>query len=198
MPEQHRNELPVVHMMNKIEEYFDDNGNWRLRMTTGTKFDEIRRGIFLREMAEHGRKSTAAMAAGVSVTTANWAIKNEPEFSEAMAHCQLIYHDRIVAHHQDLLFNGVEKRRYDNKGTIIEITREYPIRLIELELKKHDDGYRDKREINMNVSGGVLIAPAGLTIEEWEKEHGETVEGEFEEAESIKKKEDGAIPMAEE
>jgi len=178
MAEQHRSDVPVCTMMNKIEEYFDDDGNWRLRMTSGTKFDEVRRGIFLREMAEHGRKSTAAMAAGVSVTTANWAIKNEPDFAEAMVHCQLIYHDRIVAHHQDLVFNGIEKRRYDNKGNVVETIREYPIRLIELELKKHDDGYRDKREINMNVSGGVLVAPAGMTIEEWEKNHGKTVEGE--------------------
>ena len=197
MAEQHRDEMPALRMMNKIEEYFDDDGNWRLRVTAGSKFDEMARGIFLREMAEHGRKSTAAMAAGVSVTTANWAIKNDPDFNEAVAHCQLIYHDRIVAHHQDLLFNGVETIRYDNKGTIISTSRDYPIRLIELELKKHDDGYRDKREINMNVSGGVLIAPAGMTIEEWEKKHGETVEGEFTEAE-VKSSVEKAVVIAEE
>ncbi len=197
MAEQYRSDVPVIHMMNKIEEYFDDDGNWRLRMTSGSKFDEVRRGIFLREMAEHGRKSTAAMAAGVSVTTANWAIKNEPDFSEAIAHCQLIYKDRVVAHHQDLLFNGVEKVRYDNKGAVVETTREYPIRLIELELKLVDDGYRDKRTIDMNVSGGVLIAPAGMTIEEWEKKHGQTVEGEFTEAE-VKSSVESAVVIAEE
>ena len=197
MAEQNREEMPVIHMMNKIEEYFDDDGNWRLRITAGTKFNEMSRGIFLREMAEHGRKSTAAMAAGVSVTTANWAIKNDEDFNEAVAHCQLIYHDRIIAHHQDLLFNGIEKIRYDGKGNVIDTTREYPIRLIELELKKHDDGYRDKREINMNVSGGVLIAPAGMTIEEWEKKHGTVVEGEFTEAEA-KSSVEKAVVIAEE
>ena len=148
-------------------------------------------------MAEHGRKSTAAMAAGVSVTNANLAIKNDVDFNEAIAHCQLMYHDRIIAHHQDLLFNGVEKNRYDNKGNIVETTREYPIRLIELELKKHDDGYRDKREISMNISGGVLVAPAGISIEEWEKEHGKTVEGEFTEAE-VKSSTEKAVVIAEE
>ena len=86
MAEQFREEMPVIHVMNKIEEYFDEDGNWRLRVTTGSKFDERSRGIFLREMAEHGRKSTAAMAAGVSVTTANWAIKNDADFNEAVAH----------------------------------------------------------------------------------------------------------------
>ncbi len=198
MSEQHRDDMPVIQMMNKIEQYFDDSGNWRLRVVTGTKFDEVRRGIFLREMAEHGRKSTAAMAAGVSVTTANWAIKNESEFNEAVAHCQLIYKDRVVAHHQDLIFNGIETHRYDSKGNLLQTTREYPIRLIELELKKVDDGYRDKREVNMNVSGGVLIAPAGMTIEEWETNHGKTVDGEFTEAESAKNKEDGAIEIIKE
>ncbi len=197
MAEQYRNDVPVIHMLNAVEQYFDDNGNWRLRMTTGSKFDEVRRGIFLREMASHGRKSTAAMAAGVSVTTANWAIKNEPDFSEALAHCALIYHDRIVAHHQDLLFNGVETQKFDSKGNLLQITREYPIRLIELELKKHDDGYRDKREINMNVSGGVLIAPPEISIEEWEKKHGKTVEGEFTEADP-KSSTEKAVVIAEE
>ena len=182
MPEQNRDDIPVIHMMNKIEEYFDDDGNWRIRITSGSKFDEVSRGIFLREMADHGRKSTAAMAAGVSVTTANWAIKNDIEFNEAVAHCQLIYRDRVIAHHQDLLFNGIEKTRYDNKGAIVEITRDYPIRLIELELKHVDDGYRDKREIHMNVTGGVLVAPIGVSIEDWEKEYGKTVEGKFTEA----------------
>ncbi len=197
MAEQYREEMPVIHMMHKIEQYFDDDGNWRLKVTTGTKFDDVRRGIFLREMAEHGRKSTAAMAAGISVPTANWAIKNEPDFNEAVAHCQLIYKDRVVAHHQDLLFNGIETHRYDSKGNLLQTTREYPIRLIELELKKVDDGYRDKREINMNVSGGVLVAPAGLSIEEWEKEHGKVVEGEFSEADP-QSSPDGKVEIAKE
>jgi len=131
------------------------------------------------------------------VTTANWAIKNDADFNEAVAHCQLMYHDRIIAHHQDLLFNGIEKIRYDGKGNVIDTTREYPIRLIELELKKHDDGYRDKREISMNISGGVLVAPAGISIEEWEKKHGETVEGEFTEAE-VKSSTEKAVVIAEE
>ncbi len=197
MAEQHRDNIPVIYMMNKIEEYFDDDGNYRLRVASGSKFDEVSRGIFLREMAEHGRKSTAAMAAGVSVTTANWAIKNDADFNEAVAHCGLIYRDRVVAHHQDLLFNGIETIRYDGKGNIIDIKRDYPIRLIELELKRVDDGFRDKREIHMNVSGGVLIAPAGISIEDWEKQYGKTVEGEFTEADS-KSSSDKAVVIAEE
>ena len=52
---------------------------------------------------------------------------------------------------------------------MIARTTEYPIRLIELELKKHDEGYRDKREVKMEHSGGVLIAPSETpSIEDWE------------------------------
>lgn len=173
---------PVGKTMSTIERYFDDEGNWRLQVKVGLKFDEVKRGIFLRELAHHGRKTTACIAAGVSITTASYAIKNDPEFNEATAHALLAYQDRLIAHHQDLLFNGIPKYRYDNKGNLIEESRDYPIRLIELELKKHDEGYRDKRDVNMNVSGGVLVAPADTSAADWEKKWSPPVEGEFEEA----------------
>lgn len=174
-----------------IQRYFDDDGNWRLRVVKGHKFDEVKRGIFLREMAHHGRKTTACIAAGVSMTTANWAIENDEDFNEAVAHATMCYRDRLIEHTQDLIFNGIQKRRYDGKGNLIEESTDYPIRLIELELKKHDEGYRDKRDVNMNVSGGVLIAPAEMSIEDWEKEHGETVDAEYEDVSD--RKDDGPI-----
>lgn len=113
------------------------------------------------------------------MTTANYAIDHDPDFNEAVAHAMVAYKDRLIAHHQNLVFNGVEKRRYDSKGNLIEESVEYPIRLIELELKKHDEGYRDKRDVNMNVSGGVVVAPAEMSIDDWEKKHGKTIDGEF-------------------
>ena len=90
------------------------------------------------------------------------------------------YRDKLIAHHQELVFNGTKKESFDRNGKLISTETIYPIRLIELELKKHDDGYRDKREVQMNVTGGVLIAPADVkSIDDWEKRFsGEIIEGE--------------------
>lgn len=176
--------------------YFDEDGNWRLKVKKGLKFDEVKRGIFLRELAHHGRKTSACIAAGVSITTVNYAIDSDPDFNEATAHALLAYQDRLISHHQDLLFNGIPKYRYDNKGNLIEETRDYPIRLIELELKKHDEGYRDKRDVNMNVSGGVLIAPAETNVEDWEKKWSPPASGDVEDAEEVK--EDAPVKLIDE
>jgi hypothetical protein len=78
------------------------------------------------------------------------------------------YKDKLITHHQNLIFDGQEKVSYDRNGNIVSVEKNYPIRLIELELKKYDEGYRDKKEVNMNVRGGVLVAPAEISMDDWE------------------------------
>ena len=42
-----------------------------------------------------------------------------------------------------------------------------------MELKKHDSGYREKQELNVNHGGGVLVAPAEMgSIDDWEARFG--------------------------
>jgi len=69
-------------------------------------------------------------------------------------------------------------------GNIVSTEKIYPIRLIELELKAHDERYRDKKELDVKVSGGVLVAPADVSsIDDWEARFGEgkVIEGEAQE-----------------
>ena len=96
-------------------------------------------------------------------------MEDDEEFAEAFYEVEQDYKEKLIGHHQDLLFNGIEKNRYDREGNLVETTRDYPIRLIELELKKHDEGYRDKKEMKVNHTGGVLVAPAETkSIDDWE------------------------------
>lgn len=148
-----------------------DTGEWRtvIRMSR-IKFDEQAKGIFLMEYQKWGRMGESAAAAGVSPQTVRKALEDDEDFAEAMLLCENTYRDRLIGHHQDLLFNGTEKTSYDRNGGIVSTETVYPIRLIELELKKHDAGYRDKQEVAINHSGGVLVAPAEMTsIDDWEK-----------------------------
>lgn len=146
-------------------------GEWRSRIRMSRdKFDEQAKGVFLEEYSKWGRMGEAAAAAGVTSQTVRAHLEKDEEFGEAMLIAEEEYRDKLISHHQNLVFNGTEKKSYDRNGNLISTETIYPIRLIELELKKHDHGYREKQEVAINHSGGVLVAPAEVgSIDDWEK-----------------------------
>lgn len=152
------------------ERFTDADGRVRVRLVAVRhKFTDEAKAAFVLELAKHGIKGRAARVAGVTTTTVNRHLKEDPDFAEATLAAKEEYQAKLLEHHQDLVFNGVEKRTYDRNGNLISEEVQYPIRLIELELKKVDQEYREKREVDVNVSGGVLVAPAAVaSIEDWE------------------------------
>ena len=154
----------------KTEEFDEETGEWRTKIRMSRKkFDDKAKGVFLEEYRKWGRMGEAAAAAGVTPTTVRQYIKEDEDFAEALLLAEEDYCDKLIGHHQNLVFNGQVKKTYDRNGNLVSEERVYPIRLIELELKKHDKGYRDKQEVDINHYGGVLIAPAELpSIEDWE------------------------------
>ncbi len=155
----------------RINEFDKVTGEWRSRIKmVRFKFNEVEKEIFLLEYAQWGRIGESAAAAGVSLQTVRKALDDDEDFAEAFLIQEQEYRDKLVGHHQDLLFNGTEKKSYDRNGNIVSSETIYPIRLIELELKKHDAGYRDKQELAVKHSGGVLVVPAGIeSVEDWEE-----------------------------
>ena len=158
----------------KVDIKDEVTGEWRtvIRMSRN-KFDDKAKEIFLLEYAKWGRMGESAAAAGVSTQTVRHHMEEDEDFAEAFYLQEQEYQDKLIGHHQNLLFNGTTKKSYDRNGNLVSEETIYPIRLIELELKKHDEGYRDKREIKHNVSGGVLLAPAEMeSIDDWETRFG--------------------------
>lgn len=152
-------------------QYQDSAGNWRVKIV------RLREGIheiekqtaYLKSLQEHGLQGVACRIAGVTGKSVVALRQKDKDFDEACIEAMTVYTDRLLGHHQNLVFNGTQKTTYDRNGNKVSEETIYPIRLIELELKKHDEGYRDKREVNMNMSGGVLVAPAEMeSIEDWE------------------------------
>ena len=146
-------------------------GEWRsvVRMSR-KKFNEREKGIFLEEFGKWGRMGESAAAAGVTPDTVRKAMADDEEFADAVMVQEEEYRDKLIGHHQDLVFNGTQKDSFDRNGNLVSSETIYPIRLIELELKKHDKGYRDKQDIEINHTGGVLVAPAEtVNIDDWEK-----------------------------
>ena len=163
----------------------DENGNWRVRIKSQQlKFDDEAKGRFLAEYAKHGRIGDSCKAAGVSHTTYLKHLESDTDFGEACLMAEKDYQSRLIAHHQDLVFEGTTKKTFDRQGNIVSEETIYPIPLIQMELRKHDEAYRDKREVDMKVSGGVLVAPSDVgTIEDWESKFagGPVIEGTAEE-----------------
>lgn len=163
----------------EIKKYDEETGEWRMEIRMSReKFDDEAKGVFLHEFMQWGRMGDSAAAAGVSTQTVRAHMEKDPEFAEAMKYCEDHYRDKLIGHHQDLVFNGTVKESYDRNGNLVSRERIYPIRLIELELKKHDSGYREKQEIDVNVKRGVVVAPAEMkTVEDWRnKFSGVTIE----------------------
>ncbi len=145
-----------------------DQTGWRRKLSTNQlKFDDAAKEIFLAVFATHGRKKDAATAAGVGFLTVNNHIKNDPFFAQAYDEALMEYRDKFVAKAiGELAYEGIliEKKIGEE---VIETKRDYPIRLIELELKRIDSTFRDKQEVNLTGGGGILVVPAGMTPAEW-------------------------------
>ncbi len=163
-----KNQLPYRIMV--MEEFQDSEGVTRYRyVPQQAKVDEDMKQRILLEISDHGRLGTACRKNGVTMSTIKKHIERDPEFGRAVMEANEAYKDKLISHHQNLVFNGTTRVNYDRNGNIVSEETIYPVRLIELELKKHDEGYRDKKEVNMNVTGGVMVAPAEMSMEDWEK-----------------------------
>lgn len=159
-----------------VVEYRTPEGEWRRAIrSVAFKFDDAAKKTFLEEYSKHGRKTDSALRSGVSLECVNRALEDDPEFAEACLQAQEIYHDRLTAHIQNLIFEGTEKLTYDRNGQLVSSEKKYPIRLIEMEKKKLDAGWRDRKEqtINFNQTSGVLVVPAEVKSEdEWQEKFG--------------------------
>lgn len=154
-----------------VVDYQDEDGNWRQRIKMERiKFNDKAKGVFLEEYRKWGRMGESAAAAGVSTQCVRAHIESDEEFGKALIMAEEEYCEKLIGHHQDLVFNGTQRESYDRNGNLVSTETMYPIRLIELELKKHDAGYREKQEVQVNHTGGVLVAPAEMaSIDDWEK-----------------------------
>jgi len=153
-----------------VVDYQDEDGHWRQRIKMSRiKFGDKEKGLFLEEFRKWGRMGESAAACGVSTQTVRKHIDEDEDFAEAVLLAEEEYKEKLIGHHQDLIFNGTIKESYDRNGNLVSKETIYPIRLIELELKKHDHGYREKQEVAVTHSGGVLVAPSEMnSIDDWE------------------------------
>lgn len=137
------------------------------------EFDSEAKERFLAQISDCGIIGAGLQAAGVSGRTFYQHLDADEDFALAYKDALEDYRARLLRHHQNLVYNGTVKKSYDRNGNLISEEQVYPIPLIQMELKAIDERYREKREVDMNVRGGVMIAPADVkSVDEWESKYG--------------------------
>lgn len=145
-----------------------DQLTWRQKMKPGRiKFDDDMKELYLLNLADHGQKVLASKALGISHTTYQTHVKNDPEFAKRVTEVIRARGASMVQQIEKEALDGHEEKRYDKSGNISSTIIRYESNLRGMILKRHDSEYRDKHDINVNHTGGVLVVPSGQTSEEW-------------------------------
>lgn len=132
------------------------------------KLDDSSLARFLKHYAQHGRKGHACQAAGVSYHTFQRNLMEDKRVAALVEEARQIHLSNLEAAAYERAVDGVEQDIFDKDGNVIGTKVVYSDKLLELLLKKADpNGYGngDGTNINVNVKTGVMVAPAGTTIE---------------------------------
>jgi len=146
--------------------------SWRRKLQVSRiKFDDIAKEIFLEAFRQNNLKMRACEQAGVSLVTVNDHLKNDLEFAEAYDQAVQDWRDYVVETAiVKIALEGVEVKKFDKDGNVVEERRDHPVQLLLAELRRVDPGYRDKSTLDVNSGGGVLVAPADMTPATWMKQ----------------------------
>ena len=136
------------------------------------KFTDHAKAQFLLIYAETANFTAAARAVGIAPVTVAEHRKVDPEFDLACQHAQACYRDKVAEHARDLIMNGVERPIMGGrfKDKIVAHETVFPTALIQMELRRTDPDYRDHRQVDHNVKGGVLVAPANVEPTDWARQ----------------------------
>jgi hypothetical protein len=146
----------------------------------GPKFDLDAMQRFCEEYEKHNLVTKAAKAAGVSPSTVRLYLKTNPMFEEMVLEAKQVYRDKIVETVYERAVTGIEEPIIGGMGRdqVVAYKRIYSDRLLELEARRVEHGYRDKGGVEINTGGGVLVVQAGNMDEgDWEKKYGALQKG---------------------
>lgn len=131
--------------------------------------------MFLQLLAGAGRIRECALAAGLSTTTVYRKRKEDAEFEKRLQDALQGYKELLERETHRRGVDGWEEPVYQ-KGAQVGTVRRFSDRLLELALKRHCPEWREKIQLDANLSGGVIVVSAPpANLEEWQKkfENGE-------------------------
>lgn len=140
-------------------------------------FDEPAQAIYLKVLAETGRKAHACQAAGIGLQTLYHTRKTDKVFAELEEEAAAHYADKWINRVQTLGFEGrlrpIVGRIGKDEDGVITHERVYDTSLIQMEARRVVDGYNPKMDVNVNQKVGVVVVRRPATsVEDWQKEFG--------------------------
>lgn len=147
----------------------DENWREKVKRRASVKFDDERKEIYLKKLSETGKKLLSAEAADIALCTVNEHYKNDPDFAVQYDEALMLYSQSIVQQIETEARDGHVEKRYDKEtGNLISERKIYETPLRAMILKRNDEGYKDKTDINLTGGGGgVLVVPAEVPMEEF-------------------------------
>jgi len=123
------------------------------------KFDDKARERYLNFIRTNGRyMRLAADAAGVNQSTARHYILNDPEFAEQFDLALETFNHQMERAAWERAVEGKEEDIVNKDGEIVGTKTVYSDRLmVELLKSNHPEKFRETKQLDINVKGGVLL-----------------------------------------
>lgn len=136
------------------------------------KFDEQAREKFLAFLRRYGLFYRAATYAGCSHETTRLYRKEHPEFEALVQEAVEAFRNSLEAELFDRAVRGWEEPVYQ-KGELVGTIHKRDSQLLQMLVKGNlQSKYRENVKVDATVSGGVLVVPSGVSLEDWERQFG--------------------------
>lgn len=144
--------------------------NWRGRIQAAqTKFDDAAKQVYLDFLAKTGRRYDAAAAAGVTQRCVRLHVVDDEEFAEAYDEALAAWRDKVLRQAEKLALEGV-REPVASGGKVVAHKRVYATNILAMEMRRVEPAYKERHEHDVNLRGGVLVAPPGQSPEEWARQ----------------------------
>jgi len=142
---------------------------WREGYAKHAVFDDAAKQVYLDFLAKTGRRYDSAAAAGVTPKTVMRHVDSDPEFAEAREDAIAAWRDRVLKQAEKVAITGTLEP-IASGGKLVGNKRVFATNILAMEMRRVEPSYKERHEHDVNVNGGVLVAPAGQSPDEWSKQ----------------------------
>jgi hypothetical protein len=148
-----------------------------MKMNHGSELTPDEQGRFLQAYARIGILEKASVAAQVHSSRVKREIESNIVFAEAMKAAYNFFKATLEEVLYDRAVHGWEVGVYDRNGRRVGTEKRFDTSLLMMLAKRHLPEYNERSQMDVNLSGGVLVVPGTpKSVEAWKDQY-DRVEG---------------------